>query len=48
VNFEAELEKLLAREREPLSGCELAEFALAERELLTVMNKKKHRPFPAD
>jgi molecular chaperone GrpE (heat shock protein) len=51
VNFEAELEKLLAQEREFLpgdpknppfpSGYELAELAAAEQELLTALNKKQ-------
>jgi molecular chaperone GrpE (heat shock protein) len=40
VDFEAELEKLLAREGEPLPGSELVEFAAAEREFLTALNKK--------
>jgi molecular chaperone GrpE (heat shock protein) len=41
MNFEAELDKLLAREHEPLSQYELAEFAAAERDLLAVVNKKQ-------
>jgi molecular chaperone GrpE (heat shock protein) len=40
VNFEAELEKLLAEEQEPLHRYELAELAAAERELLTALYKK--------
>lgn len=40
MNFEAELEKLLAQEGEPLSASALAELAAAERELFTEMNKK--------
>jgi molecular chaperone GrpE (heat shock protein) len=40
VNFEAELEKLLAQEREPLSASAPAELAAAEMELFTEMNKK--------
>jgi molecular chaperone GrpE (heat shock protein) len=41
VNFEAELDKLLAREQEPLLQHELAEFAAAEREILAAVNKKQ-------
>jgi molecular chaperone GrpE (heat shock protein) len=40
VNFEAELEKLLAQEPEPLSASVLTELAAAEREFLTDLNKK--------
>jgi molecular chaperone GrpE (heat shock protein) len=41
VNFEAELEKLLIQEQEPLPNYELAEFAAAERELLAAVQKKQ-------
>jgi molecular chaperone GrpE (heat shock protein) len=40
VNFEAELEKLLAQEREPLPVSCIEELAAAEREMLTALNKK--------
>jgi molecular chaperone GrpE (heat shock protein) len=40
VNFEAELEKLLAEETEPLPGSEVACLAAAEQELLTALYKK--------
>jgi molecular chaperone GrpE (heat shock protein) len=40
VNFEAELEKLLAQEQEPLPEHELAELAAAETGLLAALNKK--------
>jgi molecular chaperone GrpE (heat shock protein) len=41
LNFEAELDRLLAREREPLPQYELAEFAAVERDLLAAVNKKQ-------
>jgi molecular chaperone GrpE (heat shock protein) len=40
VNFEVELEKLLAEERKPLPGSAVAELAAAEMQLLTALYKK--------
>jgi molecular chaperone GrpE (heat shock protein) len=42
INFEVELNKLLARESEPLPQSELTELAAAERELLTALCKKNN------
>jgi molecular chaperone GrpE (heat shock protein) len=41
INFEAELDKLLSRESGGLSCHELAEFAAADRELLTALARKQ-------
>ncbi|MDR1933730.1 MAG: nucleotide exchange factor GrpE [Spirochaetales bacterium] len=41
LNFETELNKLLAREPEPLPHSELAELILAEQKLLAALNKKQ-------